>query len=138
MKALINTAFLHIEVIGPPVQRGFCDLATANGGLILPSLWSTTIRPGDKITMHMWPMSGAPNPAKPIPIGIPPARPIRPLFHGARPTHFPLPPPPPPPALVLDPQPRKSSKSPPPVAVGESPVPRTPKTKHHPSRSSNR
>lgn len=109
MKALIDSAFLHVDIIGPNVLRGFYDLSNANGEIILPSLWSTNIRPGDKITMHMWPMNEFP----PSTV-FPGARPVGP----PRPTGAPMFPPPPPPPGFGPPRP-----PPPPCFPGPAPPP---------------
>ncbi|KAL2287174.1 hypothetical protein FJTKL_06169 [Diaporthe vaccinii] len=55
MKATIIEAFNHVEVIGPHVVEGHFDLLTSNGEIMLPHLWSTTIKPGAVISMKMWP-----------------------------------------------------------------------------------
>lgn len=56
MEDLIRQAFLHVEMIGPHVAEGHYDLVGANGEIILPQVWATTIVPDTTITMHMWPM----------------------------------------------------------------------------------
>ncbi|KAK4442302.1 hypothetical protein QBC34DRAFT_418936 [Podospora aff. communis PSN243] len=93
MQTLINNAFLHVEIVGPVVQRGCYDLLI-NDTIVLPSLWTATIRPGDRVTMHMWPMDGpfAPPRPRPRPPGFPAPPPPPPPGSG-----FPAPPPPPPP-----------------------------------------
>ncbi|KAK0651009.1 hypothetical protein B0T16DRAFT_403014 [Cercophora newfieldiana] len=106
MRNLIESAFLHVEIIGPNVFRGFYDLII-NGDIVMPALWSSSIRPGDKVTMHMWPM----NEVIPPPIG-------RPL--GARPPMPPMPPmrgggPPPPPPPQMPSGPMFPSGMPPPL-----------------------
>ena len=57
MEELIKQAFLHVEVIGPHVQQGHYDLVGPNGEIYLPSVWEKIIEPGDRITMHMWPVN---------------------------------------------------------------------------------
>lgn len=54
MENLIKQAFIHVEVIGPQVQEGQYDLMDSEAQVILPSLWSDTIKPGETISMHMW------------------------------------------------------------------------------------
>ena len=64
MKELINAAFIKVNIIGPHVMEGHYDLLH-DGGIILPSLWSTTITPGASIVMHMWPMNSLLLPSQP-------------------------------------------------------------------------
>jgi hypothetical protein len=86
MEELIKQAFTHVEIIGPQVADGQYDLVAPDGGIILPQIWESVIRPGWNITMHMWPMR-EPKPPRPFPRhGIPPPPP------GSRPGP-PLPPP---------------------------------------------
>jgi hypothetical protein len=48
-------------MIGPHVQEGRYDLMLTSGEVIIPSsLRAATIRPGDKITMRMWPQDRRP------------------------------------------------------------------------------
>ncbi|KAK5653477.1 hypothetical protein OQA88_8963 [Cercophora sp. LCS_1] len=92
MKNLIDTAFLNVDIIGPPVLRGFYDLII-NGDIIMPSLWSSSIRPGDRVAMHMWPMNDLVGPPPGRPFGArPPPPPLPTPMRGG-----PMPPPPPPP-----------------------------------------
>ncbi|KAK0625784.1 hypothetical protein B0T14DRAFT_508586 [Immersiella caudata] len=112
MQALINNAFLHVDLVGPCVQRGCYDLVV-NDQIILPSLWTATVRPGDKVTMHMWPMDGPLAPPRPRP------RPQPPSFG------FPPPPPPPPPPSFPPPPPSSFPPPPPPPGFpGFLPAPR--------------
>lgn len=62
MENLIKQAFLHVEVIGPQVQEGHYDLMDSEGQVILPSLWSVTIKPGETVSMRMWPENKLPLP----------------------------------------------------------------------------
>lgn len=62
MEDLIKQAFLHVEVIGPHVQEGHYDLIDSEGQIILPSLWSATVKPGDAVSMRMWPADKPPGP----------------------------------------------------------------------------
>lgn len=58
MEYLIRHASLHDEVdevIREHVREGHYDLVGPNGGIILPSAWDSTIQPGWRITMKMWP-----------------------------------------------------------------------------------
>lgn len=55
MEKLIKEAFVHVQAIGPHVQEGHYDLMGSEGQIILPSLWSATVKPGDTISMRMWP-----------------------------------------------------------------------------------
>lgn len=68
MEELIRQAFLHVEVIGEHVNKGYYDLVGPSGDIILPQVWDTVIQPGWAITMHMWPMPEEPKlPKKPSP-----------------------------------------------------------------------
>lgn len=96
MKELVNSAFLHVEIIGPMVQQGFYDIITEEGEIILPKCWASVVKPGMKITMQIWPLPENRPPPPPRPYMGPP----RPGF---------LPPPPPPPSF--------------PVTVGRGPIP---------------
>src|ERR1700759_5675020 len=60
MESLIRQASLHIESIGKQVKDGHYDLLGPSGEIFLPQIWETTIKPGMRITMHMWP-TGLPN-----------------------------------------------------------------------------
>ncbi|RWA11544.1 hypothetical protein EKO27_g3585 [Xylaria grammica] len=64
MRELIETAFLHVEVIGPEVRAGHFDLIGPDGTIILPQTWDEIIQPGWNIRMDMWPMS-TPGPSRP-------------------------------------------------------------------------
>ena len=64
MEDLIRQAFLHIDVIGPQVDKGHYDLIGPNNEIILPGVWETVIEPDWTITMHMWPMPEEPEPDK--------------------------------------------------------------------------
>ncbi|KAJ5288962.1 hypothetical protein N7478_001992 [Penicillium angulare] len=59
MEDLIKQAFLHIEVIGPHVNKGHYDLVGPNGDIILPQVWDDVVEPDWTITMHMWPIPEA-------------------------------------------------------------------------------
>ncbi|KAK3368388.1 hypothetical protein B0H63DRAFT_528757 [Podospora didyma] len=74
MRELINEAYLHVDIIGPHVLDGHFDLVGPNGELILPSMWNSTIRPGDAITMHMWPLNNPPPPRNRPRFGPPPGQ----------------------------------------------------------------
>jgi hypothetical protein len=72
MEELIRQAFLHVEVIGPHVQKGHYDLLGPNGEIIMPQVWDTVVEPDWTVSMHMWPMP-EPEPEKP---------PLPPLLEG--------------------------------------------------------
>lgn len=57
MDELIRQAFLHVEVIGSHVDKGHYDIIHLTGEIILPQLWGKLIKPGDSITVHLWPIS---------------------------------------------------------------------------------
>lgn len=65
MEDLIKQAFLDVEVLGPHVQEGHYDLLDSEEQIILPSLWSATIEPGETVSMRMWPPDNRPLPAPP-------------------------------------------------------------------------
>lgn len=56
MEDLIFQAFQHIDHLGPLVREGKYDLIGPDGGIILPQVWETYIKPDMSITMHMWPI----------------------------------------------------------------------------------
>src|SRR5881394_2692168 len=67
MEALIQQAFLHVDVIGQHVAEGHYDLVGPNGDIIPPQLWETVVEPDWTITMHMWPAPEKPkSPDPPI------------------------------------------------------------------------
>lgn len=138
VKKIIEEAFLHVEVLGPHVHAGHFDLIGPNGSIILPSLWTSLIQPGDHITMHMWPMpepirqgppgflgTGPPPPPPGWQPGGPP--PPRPRMPGP-------PNPPPPPGWVGQWPPPPRPRSGPPVIVTPPPpiVKMQPKKKPQP------
>lgn len=55
MEDFTKEAFIHVDVISPHVQEVHFDLMDSGGQIILPSLWSTTIKPGNTVSMHIWP-----------------------------------------------------------------------------------
>jgi hypothetical protein len=65
MEELIRQAFLHVEVIGPHVQKGHYDLLGPNGEIIMPQVCDTVVEPDWTVSMHMWPMP-EPEPEKPL------------------------------------------------------------------------
>ncbi|TGJ84571.1 hypothetical protein E0Z10_g4180 [Xylaria hypoxylon] len=69
MRELIESAFRHVEIIGPEVQEGHYDLIEPDGTIILPQTWEELIQPGWNITMHMWPIGPPPQLQ---PLGMPP------------------------------------------------------------------
>lgn len=83
MEALIQQAFLHVDVIGRHVHEGHYDLVGPDGEIILPQVYESMVQPDWTITMHMWPLpeplNYGPMPppsliAAPPPIAIPPPR----------------------------------------------------------------
>lgn len=56
MEKLIKQAFLHVDTIGPHVQKGHYDLIGPDETIILPQVWETTIQPGWSISMQLWPI----------------------------------------------------------------------------------
>lgn len=56
MDELIQQAFAHVDVVGPRVRAGRFDLVGSDGEFMLKQMWSTVIRPGCTVTMHMWPL----------------------------------------------------------------------------------
>jgi hypothetical protein len=56
MEELIKQAFLNDSDIGTQVQNGAYDLVGPDGGIILPQIWETMVRPDWDISMHMLPM----------------------------------------------------------------------------------
>jgi hypothetical protein len=46
MEELIKQAFLHVDVIGPHVLEGHCDLIGPVGEIILPQVWEESVKPG--------------------------------------------------------------------------------------------
>lgn len=60
MESLIKQAFLHIDVIGAHVKEGHYDLVGPDGEFILPWVWETVVKPGMRISMHMWPVPETP------------------------------------------------------------------------------
>lgn len=56
MSGLIKEAFTHVAELADHVMKGHYDLIDPDGCVILPSLWEDVARPGDSITMLMWPI----------------------------------------------------------------------------------
>jgi hypothetical protein len=69
MEALIQQAFLHVDVIGQHVHEGHYDLIGPDGEIILPQVWETMIKPDTMVEMKMWPM---PERRPPPPEALPP------------------------------------------------------------------
>ncbi|KAK3378965.1 hypothetical protein B0T24DRAFT_694254 [Lasiosphaeria ovina] len=128
MECHIRDAFMHVEVVGPHVQQGHYDLLKA-GEVVLPKFWGATIRPGDLVTMHMWPMDKLPRPGFPMPVrGL---NRHRPGFNPPMPPGPRMPPGlalgrglPPPPCLPPPPGPNMFNR--PPGAPGMNRIPRPP------------
>jgi hypothetical protein len=83
MEALINQAFLHVDVIGQHVHEGHYDLVGPDGEIILPQVYESMVKPDWAITMHMWPMPDPPRPHGGPP-GPPPPMPAPPEILGPR------------------------------------------------------
>jgi len=81
MKGLIDAAFLHVEGLANHVNEGHYDLIDEDSKIILPEVYHQTVKPGSKISQHMWPFPikrGAPPPAPavfPSSGGMPPPPP---------------------------------------------------------------
>jgi hypothetical protein len=89
MKGLIDAAFLHVEGLGNHVTEGHYDIINGDGKIVLPEVYEQLVKPGSKISQHMWPLPAPSHfPRRPgIPAGPP----------GPPPTNnFNLPPGPPP------------------------------------------
>ncbi|KAK4899643.1 hypothetical protein LTR27_002909 [Elasticomyces elasticus] len=58
MELLIKQAFMPVarDFLSEHVHKGHYDLIGSDGQIILPRVWNTMIRPGEEVTMHMWPM----------------------------------------------------------------------------------
>ncbi|KAK2612698.1 hypothetical protein QQS21_001315 [Conoideocrella luteorostrata] len=56
MRELVQSAFLHVDVLGPIVLKGQFDLIGPNDEIILPAVWDSVIQPGMSIIMTMWPI----------------------------------------------------------------------------------
>lgn len=63
MEALINEAFLHVDIICQYVHEGQYDLVGSDGAIILPGNWDHELadKRDHSITMHLWPI---PDPSK--------------------------------------------------------------------------
>lgn len=57
MKATIIEASKHISGREMDIMDDHYDILGSNGDIILPGLWSNTIKPGETVTMRMWPQS---------------------------------------------------------------------------------
>ena len=53
MEGLINQAFAHID-LAEHVMAGRYDLIGADGEIIMPDYWESTVEPDMHITMMMW------------------------------------------------------------------------------------
>jgi hypothetical protein len=82
MEALINQAFLHVDVIGQHVHEGHYDLVGPDGEIILPQVYESMVKPDWAITMHMWPMPEPPKGHGHGPPGPPPPMPGPPEIIG--------------------------------------------------------
>ncbi|KAK5725932.1 hypothetical protein LTR15_004122 [Elasticomyces elasticus] len=58
MELLVKQAFMPVarDFLSEHVHKGHYDLIGSAGQIMLPQLWDTMIRPGEEVTMHMWPM----------------------------------------------------------------------------------
>lgn len=52
---MIKQAFLHVEVVGDQVEKGYYDLLGPDDTIIMPAVWEQAIKPGMSFTMRMWP-----------------------------------------------------------------------------------
>ncbi|KAI1131398.1 hypothetical protein F5Y10DRAFT_66252 [Nemania abortiva] len=73
MRELIDTAFRHVDIVGPEVLEGHYDLVGPDGTIILPQTWDQIIQPGWDITMLMWPPMQQPEPEPPQELNAQPA-----------------------------------------------------------------
>ena len=72
MKRLIDSAFLHVDQIGPHVFDVHYDLVLkSQGTILLPELYEVEIKPGSEITIHMRPRPPPPPHPPPVIIDIP-------------------------------------------------------------------
>lgn len=55
MEDFINEAFQNVQLFNQVVRAGYYDLVS-EGEVISASEWETTVKPGIRVTMHMWPM----------------------------------------------------------------------------------
>lgn len=55
MEGMIKEAFLHVEVVGDQVDKGYYDLLGPDDTIIMPVAWEQAIKPGMSIKMRMWP-----------------------------------------------------------------------------------
>ncbi|KAK4221806.1 hypothetical protein QBC38DRAFT_402718 [Podospora fimiseda] len=102
MKEMIEQAFRNMEVLERHVNDGRYDLTMGDEGLeiISSSVWDSTVSPGLRVTMHMWPMERFLRPFPPPGMGMMPPppggmgmmRPPPPVPPGMmRPGHLPPP-----------------------------------------------
>lgn len=129
MEALIQQAFLHVDVIGQHVHDGHYDLIGPDGEIILPQVWETMIKPDTMIEMKMWPMpekrGPPPDMMGPPPMALPPPPHMKggkPDKKGKRMSKHDLPPPPPMPGGgPLPPPPPMPGGLPPPPGMPDLP-----------------
>jgi hypothetical protein len=80
MKGLIDQAFLHVEGLANHVNEGHYDLIDEEGKILLPEVYDQSVKPGSKISQHMWPFPMPPPPPsqfnkRPCPPPAPPSFP---------------------------------------------------------------
>lgn len=97
MKALIDSAFLHVDGLGNQVNKAQYDLINEEGKIVLPEVYEQLVKPGSSLSQHMWPMLMPPGQynRRPAGLGMPPGPPLASNLPN---TFNNLPPGPPPPA----------------------------------------
>jgi hypothetical protein len=60
MKRLIDQAFLHVDGLANHVNEGRYDLVDEEARILLPDLYDQSVKPGSKISQHMWPLTPPP------------------------------------------------------------------------------
>ncbi|KAF3761962.1 hypothetical protein M406DRAFT_358162 [Cryphonectria parasitica EP155] len=56
IKDIILDLFVSVAEIGPHILEGHYDFFNVKGEIVLPRLWTDSVKPGDSINMRLWPM----------------------------------------------------------------------------------
>ena len=58
MNSLVKQAFDHDKPPYPQIAKGHYDFLSPGGDVLLPGTWESSVEPGGKVTIRMWPFEG--------------------------------------------------------------------------------
>ena len=62
MVSLVEEAYPHDEFPYPQLAKGHYDFLGPSGDVLLPGIWESSVGPGGKVTLRLWPLNGFGNP----------------------------------------------------------------------------